>query len=54
MPKLKQPIVIALTANAMQADRESCLSAGMNDFLPKPITLESLSSTMASISSMNI
>jgi GAF domain-containing protein/CheY-like chemotaxis protein len=46
----ERPRIIAMTANAMQGDREMCIAAGMDDYLTKPIRVERLVEALNQVS----
>jgi signal transduction histidine kinase/CheY-like chemotaxis protein/ligand-binding sensor domain-containing protein len=42
MPKDRRPLIVAMTANAMESDRQRCLEAGMDTFISKPFLMNEL------------
>src|SRR5918996_140101 len=45
-PRERRPHIVAVTANAMEGERELCLQAGMDDYITKPIRVEALTAAV--------
>lgn len=43
----RRPWIIAMTANAMQGDRDQCMAAGMDDYISKPIRIQKLAEALS-------
>ena len=48
-----RPKIIAMTANAMQGDRNTCIESGMDDYITKPLRIESLKQVLMNYQSIS-
>jgi PAS domain S-box-containing protein len=52
--KSQRPHIVAMTANAMQGDRQLCLDAGMDDYVSKPIRIDELKQALSKCQPINL
>jgi PAS domain S-box-containing protein len=52
-PDNQRPRIVAMTANAMQGDREICMKAGMDDYITKPIRVNELRKALSKCQPLN-
>lgn len=52
-PNYNEIKVIALTAHSLKGDRERCLKAGMDDYMPKPLDLDKLTQKLSSLKAVS-
>jgi CheY-like chemotaxis protein len=52
LPSRRRPRIIAMTANALESDREECLRAGMNEYITKPVKMEKLAEALEKCQAM--
>jgi PAS domain S-box-containing protein len=53
-PATEQPCIVAVTAFAMESDRETCLEAGMNDYIAKPVLKKDLETILMKCSGVPV